>query len=134
MGKKTNVPSSLKKHAEIICLLAKAKPKVIREIISSADKDLIKTVSACSYNILKGNLEVTPSQKKKLRRYRENLRTISLKKTPLKTTRALLMKGSGIVTALLGTIAPILLKSVVPAIIKPVLSAVKRKKRTTKKK
>ena len=132
MGKKPKVPSSLKKHAEIICLLAKAKPKVIRNIISSADKDLIKTVSACSYNVLKGNLEVTPSQKKRLHRYKESLRTISLKKTPLKTSRALLMKGSGLVTALLGTIAPLLLKAVVPAVVKPVLSAVKRKKQKKK--
>ena len=128
MGKKPATPPSLKKHAKVICLLAKAKPKAIRNIISSADKDLIKTVNACAYNVLKGNVKITPAQKKRLRRYRESLATLSLKKTPLKTSRALLMKGSGLVTALLGTIAPLLLNTVLPAIVKPVLSAVKKKR------
>lgn len=132
MGKEPTVPPSLKKHAKVICLLAKAKPKAIRNIISSADKDLIKTVNACSYNVLKGNVKITPAQKRRLRQYRESLRTLALKKTPLKTSRALLMKGSGLVTALLGTIAPLLLKTVLPAVVKPVLSAVKKKKQQKK--
>ena len=51
--------SSLKKHAGILRILAKAKPSVIRAIVRDSDTDLLYLLSECAVNILKGNVKLT---------------------------------------------------------------------------
>ena len=48
------------------------------DIIRKCDNDLIRSLSECCHNILKGNVPLTLTQKVKLRRHKNNLRKLSL--------------------------------------------------------
>ena len=102
---RTAVPQALRKHADVLCVLAKAKPKLAKQLIAGAEPSLVKTLSQCSRNVLRGNLPLTTTQKRKLSRYAKSLRTLSTKNGTAKKKKALLMKG-GLVGALAGAVAP----------------------------
>ena len=87
--------------------LSKAKPPVIRTIIKGADKDLVNTLCECGLNVLKGNVPLSSTQKKRLVRYKTVLRTIARRNTSLKQKKALLQKG-GFLGALLGPVLGVL--------------------------
>ena len=111
---KRTVSKRLKKHAQILCLLSKVKPKVIKALISASDNSLIRTISSCSSDILNGVYTLTPTQKKRLKRYKCSLRKLTEKQSSLNTKRALLMKGGSMLPVLIGTIAPLLIKTILP--------------------
>lgn len=111
-----NLPPSVKKHADVLCILAKAKPKLVKQIIANAEPSLIKSISECSLNILKGVIPLTNNQKRKLRRYKNAMRQLIQTKSPNRQKKkALLMRG-GFIGSILGTIAPILLPALLGAI------------------
>ena len=76
---------------------------------------MVKTLSECSKNVLKGNLSLGAAQKRKLSKYRKSLRTLSKKTGSVKRKKALLMKG-GFVGALAGIVAPLLINLVSKAL------------------
>lgn len=117
------LPKDIQKNAEILCLLAKAKPKVIKKLISTADKSLIRSISSCSSNILKGKVKLDPKQKKKLARYKNIIRRVAAKKTPFESKKSMLMKGGSLVAALLGTVAPMIIQTVLPSLVNKISSA-----------
>ena len=97
----------LKKHAHVLRALMTTSPAVTKAIIRSSDRDLVNTLCECCFNVLKGNVQLTPSQKKKLQRHKNTLRQLSNKKHSLKRKRHLLQKG-GFLGALLGPVIGIL--------------------------
>lgn len=119
---------TVKKHAQILCLLSKLSPKVINSIIQNSDNGLIKTISSCSSDILNGYLPLTNIQKKRLSRYRYTLRRLVEHNTSLKDKKALLMKGGSMLPMLISTIAPFLIKSFLPKL----FSVIKPKRKTKK--
>lgn len=117
----------VKRQAPILQALAKAHPHVCQAILKGADKDLLQCLSECAYNILKGNVHLTPSQKTKLTKYKQQLRQVSNKRTALKTKQKTLQKG-GFLPALL---APLLSSVIVPLAgkaVKGIIKAIKKKK------
>ena len=62
------------KHADLQRLLYKAKPKVRKAILANADPSVIRSICECCYNVLKGNVPMSKSQKARLRRYKNTLR------------------------------------------------------------
>jgi hypothetical protein len=74
-------------------LLCGAKPTVIRAILKGASPDLIQAISECSLNVLKGNVRITPAQKKRLCRYKQKLRTLAKKKTSFKRRKQVIQTG-----------------------------------------
>ena len=91
-------------HIHILKWLSEAKPAAIRSIIKSADKDLLDALCECGLNVLKGRVPLTPSQKNRLRRYKDDLRRLTRKKTLVREKKALLQKGGFLGTLL----APVL--------------------------
>jgi hypothetical protein len=90
-----------------LCVLAKAKPKLVRQIVAGADPSLVKTISECSYNILKGHVRLTDGQKKRLSRYKNALRALADRKTTTRQRKALMQKG-GFLPILGSLLAPVL--------------------------
>ncbi|PVD35100.1 hypothetical protein C0Q70_06381 [Pomacea canaliculata] len=74
-------------------LLCGAKPKVIKEVLKGASPDLIKAISECSLNVLKGHVHLTPAQKKRLCKYKEDLRLLARRNTSVKRRKQILQKG-----------------------------------------
>ena len=97
----------MKKNAEILRLLKKLKPNTVRAVMKEAPPDLVKALCECSLNILKGNVKLSASQKKKLCRYKNNLRVLSTKKTSMKKRKHILQNG-GFIGALLPPVIGVL--------------------------
>ena len=76
-------------------------------MLKGASPDLIKALCECSLNILKGRIKLSPTQKKKLSRHKNNLRLLATKKSTLKHRKRVLQKG-GFLGALLGPVLGVL--------------------------
>lgn len=88
-------------------LLCGAKPSVIKAVLKGASPDLIKALSECSLNILKGHVHLTPAQKKQLSRYKQSLRALAKKGTSVKRRKQILQKG-GFIGAILKPVLGVL--------------------------
>ena len=93
--------SRLRKHYPILKELARAKPKVRRKILRAASIDLVRCLCECSHNILRGNLKLSPKQKKKLKHHSKTLRSLAGKKVGLKRKKKLILQKGGFLPALL---------------------------------
>lgn len=93
----------LKRNADVLKVLCRAKPQVVKAIIRSGDRELIQTLCECCLNILKGGVRLTPHQKEKLRPHKQGLRVLAAKTTSLKRRKNILQKG-GFLGAVLGPV------------------------------
>lgn len=64
-------------------------------------------LSECAHNILKGTVNLTPAQYKKLKKYKLQLRVLANKKASAKKKKSTIQKG-GFIGALLGALLPVL--------------------------
>ena len=94
----------LKNNAQILSVLAQAKPHMCKAITGAADHDLITCLCECAQNILNGNVALTKSHLKHLQRYRSDVRILAKRRTPKHRKKKILQKG-GFLSALLASIA-----------------------------
>ena len=99
----------LKKYAAQFRELQKASPRIRKVILQNSNGPLLKLLSECAYNILRGNVPLTSDQKRNLRKHKECLRAVASKGTKKTKKSALLLQG-GFLSALLGPIVSILSK------------------------
>lgn len=93
----------LRKHANILQTLNKCHPSVRKLIINNADKDLTNCLGECAHNILKGNVNLSQSEKTRLKKYKTHLRKVANKKSSIKNRKKILQTG-GFLPLLLGPI------------------------------
>ena len=86
-------------------ILSKSSGKRRKDILKHADKELVTCIGECALNVLKGNVSLKSSQKKKLKRHKKHIRTLADKKIPHSKRKRLLVQKGGFLGALL---APIL--------------------------
>ncbi|KAI8511990.1 hypothetical protein Bbelb_110900 [Branchiostoma belcheri] len=94
----------LHRHADCLRVLSKANPKLRKAILSTAPNDLLKSICDCSHNVLKGNIRLTPGQRKGLSRHKNTLRQLGDKKIPLAKKRRTLIQKGGFLSLLLSPI------------------------------
>jgi len=83
-------------------------PKLTRDIMKTADNDLILWIYECCNNLLRENISVSSLQKSQPKRHKKAFRNVAKKKVSLKRKRKIIQIG--------GLLAP-LLSAVVPAIL-----------------
>ncbi len=105
----------LRKHLTMIQLLAKAKRPLVKSIIHAADKDLIICLCEIALNVIKGNVPLSPAQKRKLTPYKTGLREVVKKRVSLKKRKQVFQRG-GFLGTLLATLTPLVIESVGAAI------------------
>ena len=104
----------VKKHGRMLAALATAEPKWRNRIIKEAPTELIHCISECCQNVLKGNVTLTPGQKRQLSPKCTHLRALASKSVSVKKKKQILnQKGE----ALLG----LLLKPLVGAVLSGIL-------------
>ena len=103
--------SRVKRHVEVLQVLAKAKPATLKAIMNQPDKDLVHCICECTHNILRGNVPLTKAQKIKLMWYKQELRALDKKGTSQKRKQRILQTGGGLLPALL---APLLTPVIAP--------------------
>ena len=120
--------SRVRRQAPILQVLAKAHPHVCQAILKGADKDLLQCLSECAYNILQGNVHLTPSQKASLTKYKQKIRQVANKRTALKQKQKIVQTG-GFLPAIL---APLLTSVIAPLAgeaVKGIAKAISKKKK-----
>jgi len=90
----------VKKYLPVLKRIRKLGDRARRDYVRKCDREFIDCVSECAKNVIKGNVSLTDRQKARLRRNRNDLRAVSLKKTSLRTKRRIVQKG-GFLTALI---------------------------------
>ena len=63
--------------------LKDARTKLRRAIIANNDKELLHSICECALNVLRGNVKLSDCNKRKLRKFKRQLRTIVDKRVPL---------------------------------------------------
>jgi hypothetical protein len=101
----------LKKHANELVYLQKARPYIRNHIIDKADHSLIECLCECAYNILKENAPLTRKQKDQLKRNKTRLRELMKKSVALKKKKTILQKGDflgSLLAPIASVVAPLL--------------------------
>ena len=98
----------VRRHADTLAFLSKAKPSTCKAIIKGADKDLVNCFCECAHNILKGTVDLTKAQKTKLTRHKQGLRDIAKKSTTRKKKKEILQKGGFLPALLAPLLAPVI--------------------------
>ena len=95
----------LRQHSATLYTLSKCPPGTRKKILKAAPNGLIKVISQCAKNTIKGNIPLTRVHISKLKPHRLILRKLANKSLSLKKKRALLVqRGAGFLPFLLGPI------------------------------
>ena len=98
----------LHRHANLLREIHRANPAQRRKLVKKyCNKEFVCCITECVRNLLKGNVPLNASQKKKLEAKKKILRQVALKKTSLKKKQKLIQSG-GFLGALLGPIISVL--------------------------
>jgi len=84
-------------------VLKTADPKL--PILANCKSGLVKTLSECSLNLLRGNVKLKPGQKRKLRKHRVLLSKLADKRVSLSAKKSIVQRG-GFLLPLLGAVLP----------------------------
>ena len=88
--------------------LKDAQPKLRKAIITNCDKDLVNSVSECALNLLHGNVKLSDCTRRKLRKYRRQLRTVVDRRVPLAHKKKVIIQRGGFLVSLLTAVLPTL--------------------------
>jgi hypothetical protein len=101
--------SRLKRNFHVLKALYNSKPSRRKQLLASADRDLVHSLCDCSKNVLNGNVPLSSGRKKQLKRHRKLLRTLASSATPFGTRSRIIKKQKGGFLPLLpALLAPIL--------------------------
>lgn len=119
----------VKRQAHVLSALAKSHPHVCKAILRGADKDLLHCLTECAYNIIRGNIPLTPTQKAQLTKYKRQLRNVANKKTGLKQKQKFVQTG-GFLPALLAPLLGSVIAPLTKTVVKGISKAFKKKKKS----
>lgn len=91
----------IEQNYELLKLLAKTRGKQRQAIINASGKDLIQAVCECAYNLLRGNIELSTDQKRRLATKKKHLRDLAANKVSLKKKREIIQRGGNLLAFLL---------------------------------
>ena len=79
------VSQRLKKHANELVYLQKARPCIRKHLITKADRSLVDCLCECADNILRGYVPLTNPQKEKLAKNKAGLRALMKKSQAIRS-------------------------------------------------
>lgn len=82
--------------------LIRTSPKTLRKhLLKKLPSRSVKAICECSHNVLKGNIPLSPYQKKSLKKYKTTLRKIATKKGALFKKKKLIVQHGGFLNILI---------------------------------
>jgi len=100
---------SVKTHRAVLEVLQTAKPNLRKAILRESDKSIVYAICEICDNLLIGNIPLTPTQKNKLKRYRDDLRSLAQKGKGWKAKKEhLVQTGGNFLPLLLSVVASVL--------------------------
>lgn len=91
----------LKKNFALLRALESVNARQRKAIISTSPNHLIRSICEIADNLLKGNVELNPQERKRLKKYKSLLRRIVDKKVPLNDKKKALIQQGGALPAIL---------------------------------
>lgn len=85
----------------MLTVLAQAPPKMRKAILTHANEPLVRTLTECVYNVLRGNVPVKACDFKKLKRFRSKLRKVVAPKQKWRGKRDVFIQHGGFLPILL---------------------------------
>ena len=80
-----------------------------KKLLKDTDDSVIKGLSECCHNFLKGNVPTTKQKIKKLNKYKRSIRQMVNQKIAIKTKRRIMMtQMGGFIVPLLSILAPVI--------------------------
>ena len=99
----------VKTHQALLHVLQSAKPNLRKAILQESDRALIYTICEICENLLLGNIKLTDEQRKKLKRYRDDLRRLAQRGEGWQAKKKVLVqKGGAFLPLLLSVVASML--------------------------
>ncbi len=92
----------LRKNLDLLKVLSKAKPKLRQALLKNLETDTLRCICECAYNVLNGNLKLSPKQRKDLLKYKKSLRVLASKRGSLAGKKKVLVQKGGLISAVLG--------------------------------
>ena len=105
----------IQKHFGILEYLKDLSPKDQKKFIENSSSELLKTISEICLNLLKGKVNLSPADLKKLKKYKTQIISLSQKRHSVKTRRKLCNQRGGFIGSLIATILPALISTIVTA-------------------
>jgi len=87
-------------------VLKTADPKLRKAILANCKSELLRTLSECSLNLLRGNVKLTQCQKRKLRKHRVLLLKLADRRVSLSAKKMSIAQRGGFLLSLLGAVLP----------------------------
>ena len=98
----------IKKNISMLNALCHCKSKKQQHILKVAGPDLVKAICDCALNVLRGTIPITSDQKKKLRPFKNVLRSLADPKKTVASKKKLLVQRGGSPLMLIPLLAPII--------------------------
>ena len=91
----------LNNNASYLHVLAKGTHKQRQGVIQGANKELITCLCECALNVLNGNISLKTADKRRLKKYKQNLRSLADRKLSTQKKKKTLNQKGGFLGALL---------------------------------
>lgn len=108
----------IRDHRVFLEMLSKSNPKYRKSLITGAPPEIMKLLSECALNILKGTITLTKDEKTNLRKHKHELRQIATSKVSNRTKKKIVQKG-GMLKALLKPV----LKATLPLVVNQIVNS-----------
>ena len=89
-------------------VLKNARPKLRKAMVTNCYKDLLNSICECVLIVLNGNIRISDCTKRKLRKFRNSLRSLIDERRPLVSKRRVIQQRSGFLLPLLSELLPAL--------------------------
>ena len=87
-------------------VLKDARPNLRRAILANNDKELINSVGECALNVLQGNVKLSKCAKRKLRKFRRQLRTVADRHVSLAVKKKVIIQSGGFIVPFRSAVLP----------------------------
>ena len=87
-------------------VLKDSSPKLRRAILAHSDRELINSVGECALNVLQGNVKLSKRKKRRLHKFRRQLRTVADRHVPLPRKKKVIIQSGGFLVPLLSAVLP----------------------------
>ena len=106
----------IKKHGSMVMAMMQATPQTRKKLVKDSPSEVIRCVSECCHNVLKGNVHLSSAQKKKLYPSRQHLRRLASKSISVKKKKQILNQKGGFLSLLAPALLLLLGKAVIGGI------------------
>ena len=105
----------VKHHVGVLEYIRDLNEKERSQFVKGCNSELLKTLSELCLNLLKGNICISPNDLKKLRKYKQEIITLSEKRHSLKKRRIVCSQKGGFIGTLISTILPTVIGAIISA-------------------